>query len=68
MSQIDFKDVMLEAVADVQGIMREVVRDLQMPVVEKKVLEMWTNLPDEMKEQFKKDNPEAYRALMQSMQ
>lgn len=64
---VDLRDVILEAVSEVQEIIREETQELVAPVMQDKFVEIWVNLPDEMKEKFKVEQPEAYRALMESM-
>jgi hypothetical protein len=60
----DPKDILLEATADIQEIMREVLADLTAPQVLAKIMESWATAPDELKEQFAQEHPEEYRELM----
>lgn len=61
---MDIRDVMLEAQAEVQAVMREVVADLMEPQILAQLRQMWATLPDEMKEQFMTDRPDEYEGLM----
>lgn len=60
-------DLMMRAAADVEGLMMAFMRDQGAAEMETKIRGLWMQLPDEMKEKFKRDNPEAYRAFMDSM-
>ena len=66
-SDFDLGDVMLEAVAEIQEIMREVVGEITEPQRIQMIASMWTQMPEEMKEQFKKDRPQEYAAMMEAM-
>lgn len=61
---IDLKDLMLEATAEVQETLREVMQELSEPGMTQGISQMWVSMPDEMKEQFKRDRPAEYAALM----
>lgn len=64
---IDIRDVTLEAQAEVQGIIREVVQELMRPQMMAQVKQMWLNAPDEMKELFKRERPQEYAELMEDL-
>lgn len=64
---IDVKDIMLEAQAEVQEILREVAQELVMPQMMAQVRSMWMSAPDEVKEQFKIERPAEYAALMDEL-
>ena len=64
---IDIRDVTLEAQAEVQGIIREVVQELMRPQMMAQVKQMWLNAPDEMKELFKRERPQEYADLMEDL-
>ena len=63
----DVRDVMLEAQAEVQAIMREVVQELVRPQMMAQLRQMWMSAPDEVKEAFKRDKPQEYAALMEEL-
>lgn len=67
MDDLDIRDVMLEATAEVQEIIREVIADLTAPQVREKLLESWATAPEELKEMFATERPEEYAALMDLM-
>lgn len=64
---MDIRDLMLEAQAEVQGIMREVVQELVKPQMMKKVRDMWRTAPEEIRESFKRERPKEYMALMNDL-
>jgi len=68
MDDFDLRDVMLEATAEVQELIREVMTELAEPQMKAKVREAWMSAPDEMKDQFANERPEEYRALMAAME
>lgn len=63
----DVRDVMLEAQAEVQAIMREVVQELVRPQMMAQLRQMWMGAPDEVKELFKRDRPQEYAALIEEL-
>lgn len=63
----DIKDAVLEAQADLTEIVRDTMRDMILPMVEKQARQMWATMPDEMKERFKQERPQEYAALMKGM-
>ena len=65
MSDLDMKDLLLEAQAEVQEVVRELLQELVMPMMRGQVKQMWMTAPDEMKEQFKAERPDEYKALME---
>jgi hypothetical protein len=64
---LDLRDVILEAQAEVQEIMREVVQDLMQPQIMAQIRQMWMSAPDDVKELFKRERPEDYTALMDEL-
>lgn len=64
---IDYRDLMLEVGAEVESLMREFTQELGKPMMKTKFATMWAQLPEEQKEAFKRDQPEAYHALMESL-
>ena len=67
MDPLDLRDLMLEATAEVQEIVREVLTELAEPQAMNDVHQMWSQMPDQMKEQFASENPEDYQAMMDGM-
>ena len=63
----DIRDLMLEAEAEVQAIMREVVQDLMKPQMMAQIKKMWITAPDEVKESFKRERPQEYAELMEDL-
>ena len=63
----EIRDVMLEAVAEVQAIMREVAQDLVKPQMMRQIRQMWMTAPDEIKESFKLERPQEYAELMEDL-
>jgi len=64
---MDVKDLMLEAQAEIQTALREVIAELAKPRMMAQVRQMWMTAPDELKEQFKRERPEEYAALMNEL-
>ncbi|MCA9916255.1 MAG: hypothetical protein KC496_23020 [Anaerolineae bacterium] len=60
----DLNDLMLEAAAEVENVMIEFEMEMQKPQMLKQFAKLWAELPDEGKEQFKRERPEEYRALI----
>ena len=67
-SSFDMRDLMLEATAEVQEIMRELMQEFTMPMMRAQIKQMWMTAPDAMKEQFQKERPEEYAALKDMME
>lgn len=67
MADYDLRDLMLEAQAEVQDVMREVMQGLAEPIMMEQIVMQWHSLPDEMKERFKMDRPQEYAQLMEMM-
>jgi ppGpp synthetase/RelA/SpoT-type nucleotidyltranferase len=67
MEDFELRDIMLEAVAEVQEIVREVMEELAEPQVRTEVQKMWMQMPQDMKDQYAADNPEEHKALMDMM-
>jgi hypothetical protein len=64
----DLRDIMLEATAEIQEIVREVLEELAEPQMLAEIQKQWTSLPDDQKEQFMRENPDEYRALMDAIE
>lgn len=65
---IDLRDLMLAAAADVQGVFMDFERKQVKGELKTQALQMWSQLPDELKEQFKREKPDEYQALMLELQ
>lgn len=63
----DIKDVVLEAQAEIEAAMREVMRELVEPQMMARVRRMWFTAPDELKDMFRRERPEEYAALMNDL-
>jgi hypothetical protein len=62
---MDMRDIFLEAVAEVQEIVRDVMQELAAPQMQQQVAAMWATSPDDIMEQFKQERPQEYAALME---
>jgi hypothetical protein len=67
-SEFDLNDIMLEAVAEVQEIVRELMTELAIPRSRAQIGQAWASSPDEMKEQFAQERPDDYAALMSALE
>lgn len=65
--EFDLRDIMLEATAEVQEIIREILQELAEPSEGNQVAQLWSRTPDDMKEQFASSQPEDYRNLIASL-
>jgi len=65
--KIDLRDIVLEAAAKVQQLDIEFKKQIAMPQMKGKVAQLWRELPDETKEKFAQEQPQAYAALMESL-
>jgi hypothetical protein len=63
----DLRDVMLEAQAEVQDVVREVMEELSMPKMLEEFRLMWAKLPPEKKAKYQQENPEDYAMLIELM-
>jgi len=68
METFDLRDIMLEATAEIQEIVRDVLNELAEPHVLAEIQRQWATLPDDQKEKFMNENPDEYRALMDAME
>jgi negative regulator of genetic competence, sporulation and motility len=66
-NDFDMRDILLEATAEVQEIFREVMEELIEPMEMEQARMLWSQLPDEAKELFAKENPDEYRMLMEQI-
>ncbi len=64
-NDIDLRDIMLEAIAEVREVFRAVMIDLTKPMVELELARVWSTLPPEMKDKMRQEMPEEYEMLMQ---
>lgn len=67
-NDFDLNDIILEATAEVQEIVRELLEELAEPYMQAQIRQAWMSAPDEMKDQFASERPEEYRALMSAME
>lgn len=67
MEDFDLRDLFLEATAEVQAIVREIMEELAEPGERAQALQAWLTAPDEVREQVMKTDPETYRAIMDAM-
>ena len=65
--RLDFRDVMLEAIADVREIFREVMIEATAPMVEMELRQMWAQMPQELKDRLAAERPEEYEMLMKQI-
>ena len=63
----EFQDAILEAQADVMEALREVGRDIVLPMIEQEAKKKWAQMSDEEKERFKAERPEDYAAFMEGL-
>lgn len=68
MDDFDLNDIMLEATSEIQEIIRELMQELAEPHMKAKIREAWMSAPEEMKDQFARERPEEYRALMDALE
>jgi hypothetical protein len=64
----DIQDAMLEAQAEVTEFMREFAQDLIEDDIITAMRVKWAGTPDEIKEQFKADQPQEYAAVIKQIQ
>ena len=67
-SPLDLRDVLLEAVADVRVVFRDVMMELTAPVVNQELIKAWAMMPPELKDRLAKERPEEYKQLMDYLQ
>lgn len=67
-NDFDLNDIMLEAIAEVQEIVRELLTELAAPRAQGQVAQSWATAPEEMKDQFASERPEDYAALMNTLE
>lgn len=67
MADVDLRDMMLEAGADAQSLWLEFQKEMAAPQMRSKFAHLWTSLPDEIKERFAKEQPDAYAALIENL-
>ena len=65
---LDFRDMMLECIAEVKDAFREVMIELTEPVAEMELAMMWAQLPAELKDKLRAERPEEYAMLMEQIQ
>ena len=62
--QLDFRDLLLESIADVREIVRDVMIDMTAPMMDMELKKTWAQMPQELKEKLAAERPEEYQALM----
>lgn len=60
---IDIRDLMLEAQAEVQAIVREVAEELVMPQIAAQLRVKWSQMSDEARELFEKERPQEFAEM-----
>lgn len=65
---LDLRDIMLEAQAEVQVIMREVLQELALPQMVNKFRMTWKQMPPEMRQKFAEERPDEYSKLVEMFQ
>lgn len=65
--RLDLRDVMLEAIADVREIFREVMIEATAPMVEMELRQAWAQMPQELKDRLAAERPEEYEMLMKQI-
>ena len=65
--RLDLRDVMLEAIADVREIFREVMIEATAPMVDMELRQMWAQMPQELKDRLAAERPEEYEMLMKQI-
>jgi hypothetical protein len=64
-ADLDFRDLLLEAYADFEEILGELLEELEMPQMVDALRMRWMTLADEVKEQVKDEYPEMYAKIME---
>jgi hypothetical protein len=62
---VDLNDMMLDVQVDVQVALRELQDEMVLPMLVSNYKKWWAGLEDQVKEAFKRENPDAYRKLME---
>lgn len=62
--QLDFRDILLESIADVREIVRDVMIEMTAPMMDMELKKMWAQMPQELKDKLAAERPEEYQALM----
>ncbi len=65
--RLDLRDVMLEAIAGVREIFREVMIEATAPMVDMELRQMWAQMPQELKDRLAAERPEEYEMLMKQI-
>lgn len=65
---LDLNDLLLEATAELQEIVGEVMQELLEPQMLSALRLQWHTLPDDTKEALKQKNPVEYRRLIQMLE
>lgn len=65
--KIDFRDMLLECIADVREVFREAMIELTEPLMEMELRRMWAQMPAELKDRLAQERPEEYAMLMKQL-
>jgi hypothetical protein len=63
MDDFDLRDILLEATADVQEIVREVMEELSEPHELAAMQKLWASAPDDERDRLLMEDPDFYREL-----
>ena len=63
----DMQDALLEAQAEVQAIMREVMMEIAQAIIVPQAAMTWAKSDADTREQFKQERPDQYDALMKGL-
>ncbi len=64
---LDLRDVLLESIADVRSVFRDVMIELTQPMGEMELRRMWAQMPPELKDRLAQERPEEYAMLMKHL-
>jgi hypothetical protein len=64
---LDFRDMMLECIAEVKETFRETMIDLTRPIANLELQMLWAKLPPQLKDKLRTDRPEEYEMLMKQI-
>ena len=67
MADLDMRDMMLEATAEVRAIFRDVMMEMTEPQIEQQLRAQWAQMPQEARERFAVERPEEYKELMKKI-
>ncbi len=64
----EFAEAALEAQAEMMQAIEEVMGEITAEEIMDEMSKVWVTMPDEAKERFKNERPEAYEMFMKSIQ